>query len=133
VSIASGVRRSLAAATAVVLVAALLLAGWHRATVEHGRCVEHGEEIHLQRIAGGGNAVADAGIAEMTAAGWQLTDGDEHCEILASSHAPAAAVTAAEHHVTMIDGDVPSLLVSLEAPNPAVLFRLAPKTSPPLV
>jgi hypothetical protein len=37
-----------AALAAIFLVASMGLAGWHRATVIHGRCFEHGEELHLQ-------------------------------------------------------------------------------------
>jgi hypothetical protein len=124
--------RAVAALAAVVLVACTLLVGWHKATVTHGVCVEHGDEVHLDRV--GDAERAQAGDADQIGTStWELIDGDHHCAIAAISRDPHAAC----------GGDAaaaaPDLSDDATTPPPAraaaaavALYRLAPKTSPPV-
>lgn len=114
------------------LIAALLgSVGVHRhATVEtHARC-EHGAEVHVERV-GEAVAVPDAGGGPVLADPvWWESEGDHHCG------AVAPIVCAQPELVTVLVGlpagfeaDVPD--VSRVAITTA-LYRLAPKTSPPI-
>ncbi len=108
----------------------MVLVGYHRATVVHGRCLEHGEELHLERI-GAEQHVADAGFAQLTASGWALHEGDQHCEILATAGAPAIASPAPTAHHVAIASDAAPIPDTAAPPRACELLRIAPKTSPP--
>jgi hypothetical protein len=82
-------------------------------------------------VTGVGAAAIDAGAPSLTSSGWTLEDGDDHCEIVAASHSPAAVAAAGQHHVVLSTLDAPSPPIAAFAPAAAVLYLLAPKTSPP--
>jgi len=113
----------------MLLVASMVLVGWHRATVLHGKCVEHGEEVHLEKIADHVPAPSDS----IAPSSWLQLGGDSHCEILATANTPLTASHApvAHHAVIVSVADAP--LVAIAPPVAAQLYRLAPKTSPPAV
>jgi hypothetical protein len=124
--------RALAATAAFVLVACTLLVGWHRATVTHGVCAEHGGDLHLDKVAE--HACAhDSDADQVDGNTWELRDGDHHCQILATSRDPLsapAAATAAAAPDPFDDGAAPP--PALAAPAGLARYRLAPKTSPPV-
>jgi hypothetical protein len=122
----------LAATTAWLLVASILLVGWHRAHVVHGVCAEHGEEIHYERVAGA-HAATGSDVASLTDVGWIASDGDSHCEILATAHTPHQASVAPTHHHVVVAAVDPTPPWLTPAPPALALYRLAPKTSPPRV
>lgn len=113
------------------MVVSMGLVAWHQATVVHGRCAEHGEEIHLIKIADGGPVIADPATPAMTASDWLRLAGDEHCELLATIHATTTARAAIAAHTTIAAHVAPPVPFLPLAP-PATLYRLAPKTSPPV-
>ena len=80
--------RATAALAALVLVGATLLVGWHKASVEHGVCAEHGEELHLRRLnpTVASPAAEPDGASRVGAATWELKDGDHHCAVAATTH-----------------------------------------------
>jgi hypothetical protein len=127
VSIRSRARRTTAAFAAWLLVASIVLIGWHRATVLHGKCLEHGEEVHLEKLADRAPAASDS----VAPSNWLQVEGDSHCEILATAHTPLAAAHApVAHHVVVVTiADAPPIAIA--TPIAAALYRLAPKTSPP--
>ncbi len=119
-----------ASIAALVLLVASLLAGWHHAEVAHGRCSEHGEEVHLARV--DGTVVAPAPDAtQISSSPWVAVDGDDHCQIVVATHRACDPVTAPAF--------LPATLEHVVVPQPrvvafaATLYRLAPKTSPPVV
>jgi hypothetical protein len=130
VKVSVRVHRTVAALAALVLVATMGLAGWHRATVLHGHCAEHGDALHLEKVADV-TVVADAGVSTISSSAFLLEDGDDHCEILAASHTTAAVATGPHPHVTVAAHVAPTLPDTLVAPGAAALYLLAPKTSPP--
>ena len=123
--------RTVALLAALVMLASLGLVAWHRATVVHGRCAEHGEEIHLVQVASESGAIADPSQTALTASEWILGDGDDHCELLAADAAATAPTSHANVLLIVATPGVPALAVVPTAP-PATLYRLAPKTSPPV-
>ena len=124
-------RRALAAFAAVMLVGCMLLVGWHKATVMHGVCAEHGDELHLDRVSEHERAEA-SDSAQIESSTWVQVDGDHHCVIAATSRDPVSTAAA---HAAAAAPDVsdhappPPALV---APAAVALYRLAPKTSPPV-
>ena len=136
----SRAQRALAGFAAVVLVACTLLVGWHKATVTHGVCVEHGDELHLDRIIIGDEGIVAGGdheraapseSAQLESSTWQLRDGDHHCAIAATSRDPLAA-SSTEHAVAPAWVDDFRTPPVTAGPAPRTLYRLAPKTSPPV-
>lgn len=125
--------RALAGLAAVVLVACTLLVGWHKATVTHGVCVEHGDELHLGvNIIGSDHERAqDSDSDQIESSTWELVDGDHHCVIAATSRDPLAAGATLGASPDFAD-DHALLTPALAAPAAVALYRLAPKTSPPV-
>jgi hypothetical protein len=124
-------RRALAAFAAVVLVGCTLLVGWHKATVMHGVCAEHGDELHLDRV--GEHQRAEASdSAQIESSTWVQGDGDHHCTIAATSRDPIAAGASHAAAAAPDVSDHASLPHALVAPAAVALYRLAPKTSPPV-
>ncbi|MCE9577067.1 MAG: hypothetical protein K8W52_28225 [Deltaproteobacteria bacterium] len=123
--------RTVAFLATLVMLASLGLVAWHRATVVHGRCAEHGEEIHLVKVAGDSEAIADPSQTALTAAEWILGDGDDHCELLAADAAATAPTSHAHVLLIIATPGVPAIAAVPVAP-PSTLYRLAPKTSPPV-
>lgn len=116
---------------AVAVLTAMLLAGWHHASVQHGRCVEHGEELHLSKV-GKALLAPTTDVAQISASPWAAVEGDEHCEISAVAHQPF-------HGAADVVLDVaPAAIATAALPPPpivaiaAAVYRLAPKTSPPV-
>ncbi len=129
---AARVRALTAAIAALMLVGCMLLVSWHRATVIHGVCATHGDEIHLSRTQAEVALAAsvDRAEAHVFAGGFVPQDGDHHCDLLATtaSVAPPAdgGDLVAHLDATLADAALP--------PAPALgaaRYRLAPKTSPP--
>ena len=128
---ASGIGRALALALAALfLVASIGLAGWHRATVMHGTCAEHGEALHFQKVAQA-PAEADHEASSISRSTFVPGEGDEHCEILAAAAAAVDAPVAAQHHVVLEAHAAPPALIA-HVPQSSALYRVAPKTSPPV-
>lgn len=133
--------RALAGFAAFVLVACTLLVGWHEATVMHGVCAEHGDELHLDvitigdggTVAGGDHERAEASDSDqIESSTWVPVDGDHHCVIAATSRDPIT--TAAGHDVAAAAdlSEPTSLPPALAGPAAVAIYRLAPKTSPPV-
>jgi hypothetical protein len=109
-----------------VVIAATLFAGWHHATVRHGPCGQHLAQIGESVPAATGEASA------VFASPWARFEGNARCEILAAADQPAETDAA------------PTIVVALGSidpftlPPPSIveiavaLYRLAPKTSPPV-
>lgn len=122
-------QRALAGFAAAVLVACTLLVGWHKATVTHGVCVEHGDELHLDQISDHERA-SSSDSAQLESSTWQLRDGDHHCAIAATSRDQVDA-TSSEHEIAPVaSGEV--WQPPITSPSARSLYRLAPKTSPPV-
>jgi hypothetical protein len=124
------VNRIVAAVAALLVVGGTLVVGWHRATVTHGVCVEHGDELHLERVADHERASAD-GVARMEASTWEVRDGDHHCQVAATSRTAVAVgddPTVSQAPPASVDQDLPHTVARASA---VALLRIAPKTSPP--
>ena len=123
--------RAVAALAAVVLVACTFLVGWHKATVMHGVCAEHGDELHVGRV--GDDPHPEHGdAAELHDSPWELVDGDHHCAIAAASRDPHAAPGGHDAAAAPdLSDDATPLPPALVAAHAVALYRLAPKTSPP--
>ena len=119
----------------VGLLGCTMLIGWHRATVAHGRCVEHGDEIHLDRVGGVTAWVADGvddgdGQDHLGASDWAARDGDHHCDLLTAPHG-VASIDTPRLDAAHLEAPPAPPAPRVVAPASASLFRLAPKTSPP--
>lgn len=123
--------RASAAVAALVFVLTSVFGMVHEATTAHTRCAAHGELVDVDGIAGAvvGPACRTIGSAPALARG----HGDEHCllasAVRASRVAPRpptliAARAPIDSHVTS-----PPELAAVRA---AGLYRIAPKTSPPV-
>jgi hypothetical protein len=123
--------RALAAFAAVVLVGCTLLVGWHEATVMHGVCVEHGDELHLDRVSDHERAEA-SDSDQVESSTWVPVDGDHHCVITGTSRDPITAGASPDVAAAAALADEPSPPPALAAPAAVALYRLAPKTSPPV-
>ena len=113
----------------LVLVVGQLLAFAHQAATRHVTCAEHGEELEAATLAEAPHACADDHLI-----GIDGDAGDHHddCVVLRALHQNGAAP----------DGWIPPVLIAVEnyvvvdalqsfAPAYS-LYRLAPKTSPPV-
>jgi hypothetical protein len=132
VKVADRTRTTLAALAALALVASGLLAGWHRASVMHATCAEHGDEVHVEKVAGAERPDED-GASRLVSTSWQEAEGDHHCQLSATSRESVGA--DADPCVVTADPPVdhaPLAGVVADAAG-APLLRLAPKTSPPRV
>lgn len=127
-------RRALA-----VLLAGLYVVGafggiLHVAAVEHARCAEHGEVVHLE-----GAPRADARVGYYEEA--RLHAGEragthaehDHCLVLAPSSPVVAALSEADVSAHLDEGEGSSPLAREGGAHAAgePLFRLAPKQGPP--
>lgn len=101
----------------------------HTAVETHARC-EHGGFVHVERVSDAPPVQTADGHPTLAEPIWWETEGDHHCCSAVPFAAaapeihiqPAPALTAAEPH---------SAIISRVAIT-AALFRLAPKTSPPI-
>jgi hypothetical protein len=123
-------RTTLAAIAALALVASGLLAGWHRASVMHATCAEHGDEVHVEKVADGERHDEEGG-SRLVATDWQATEGDHHCQLSAISRESVGA----DADPCTVTADPPADLTPLAGlvaeHGGAPILRLAPKTSPP--
>jgi hypothetical protein len=124
--------RATAALAALVLVGTTLLVGWHKANVEHGVCAEHGEQLHLRRVAELAPQDAADHAARIGAATWELKDGDHHCAVAATTRSATSADTHAPQIVDAGEHVEQLALPAQLAVAHVELYRLAPKTSPPV-
>jgi hypothetical protein len=123
--------RLLAASAAALLVATSLLVSWHRASVIHGVCADHGDAMHLEKLADHAHAPDDP-ISHLEDGTWLPGEGDHHCAILAIARDPLGAPGDGGPVAEAAAGD-PGDLPTARVPAPAgALYRLAPKTSPPV-
>jgi hypothetical protein len=118
--------------------ALLALVGWltatagveHHVAVEtHTRC-EHGAEVHVERIGDAVPVVPSSRPILADPTWWAEHEDHHHCSATASIVAaapPCAAVPAVRP-----TPDASQLDPSLHVAVAAALFRLAPKTSPPI-
>jgi len=117
------------------LLASLLVADWHVATVRHGWCAEHGVQTHVEHDTA---SLAIAGDPHDGASALPGDDRegrepeDEHCTLGPQCHDHAVPTLSAPAAI-----DAPQL-ISILAPTPVAvvadatgLYRVAPKTSPP--
>ncbi len=114
-----------------MLVTSVLLVSWHRATVLHGHCLEHGEMIELTVVAAGPHATPNPGSAEMSSADWTRLGTGEHCAILAVTHVPLTSTASVALAHVVVASDVAAEPAPLPALVAVPLYSLAPKTSPP--
>ena len=124
--------RAVAAVSAALYLAGLLLTLGHQAEVTHLTCAEHGEPVHLAATVGPATPSTEEarlGPGELAAA---LHDHD-HCAVAATSRVgrPAAGLGARLLAVAPRRRALPSPVVTAVV-QPPLLFRLAPKTSPPV-
>jgi uncharacterized protein (DUF2237 family) len=123
--------RATAALAALVLVGTTLLVAWHKAHVEHGVCAEHGEELHLERT-GASTAQPVDDASRIRPSTFELEDGDHHCAVAATTR---HATTGGAHAPQVVDAGEHAVQLALPAQLAALhveLYRLAPKTSPPV-
>lgn len=122
-------RPATTAAFAVLLLVVGRLAGFaHEAGTRHVTCAEHGEQIETVSLAGPVDDCGDSHLIGVEGAG----GGHEDCEIAHALH--QSAHTA--NHVSFAQL---CLLVATQADAPPTtprlaldLYRIAPKTSPPV-
>lgn len=124
------VHRLVAALSAAALVVGVLLVGWHQATVIHGVCVEHGGELHLDKVADHDHAQDDP-TSRLERSAWILGDGDHDCTILATASA-ALVAPGAPSPVLAHEDAAPALPAARADAAVVAIYRLAPKTSPPV-
>ncbi|MBZ0237732.1 MAG: hypothetical protein K8M05_35790 [Deltaproteobacteria bacterium] len=104
----------------------------HVTTVEHGRC-EHGAEVHLERVGGDADAapMSEPGTGPVLAEPvWWESEGDHHCGAIAP-----IVCAAPELQATLLPapaGDEYERPGSSRVAVATALYRLAPKTSPPI-
>ncbi|HUQ05246.1 MAG TPA: hypothetical protein VM261_22235 [Kofleriaceae bacterium] len=124
--------RSRAIAALLGLLAIVLgSVGVHRhVSVEvHARC-EHGAEVHVERVGVAVAAPETGGGPTLAAPVWWETEGDHHCGVI-------APIVCAEPDVAVSPATLP-IGFATEVPGVSrvaiatALFRLAPKTSPPI-
>jgi len=119
-----------AAATAALFVLAGMMSLAHQATTHHVRCAEHGELIDAAEEAAGVSILAgDQAVAhELPAA---KAHGHDHCLLACAARestvVPLAPALAPTPHADAIVAVAPPIA----AVPGGVLYRTAPKTSPP--
>lgn len=126
--------RATAALTALVLFVGSLLGLAHEAATAHVRCAEHGEMVHAD-----GAAVTRLDASE---ADWQATargipaatghgHGHDHCLLASAIH--ATCVTARSSAIaTLATITRTTLALVPRGTQHRDLYRIAPKTSPPV-
>jgi hypothetical protein len=124
-----------AVASIVCLLASLLVADWHVATVRHGWCAEHGVQTHLGDKHSTVAAAVDhhAGASALPGDDGEGREADdEHCTLGPQCQDHAVPTLSAPPAI-----DAPQLISILTSTPVAVvadatgLYRVAPKTSPP--
>lgn len=128
-------RRQATWCVAVVCLVAQLLGWGHLIAVEHARCAEHGEVIHVDRAAAPERLTqehrGDERETSMADADRDDRHADDHCSWLAERRDVVLGVSA---HVTCLPtAELASVTPPRSAPPAAsiALLRLAPKLSPP--
>jgi hypothetical protein len=129
--IRSSTRAPIAAVAAIALVGALLVSGSHRAAVRHVECVEHGEQVEVEQV-GAVSDVTDTSAASFHASDWAVTGDDDHCGILGAASRPVSAAASGCDSVGVIALDDPAITITATPAPASALYRLAPKTSPPV-
>jgi hypothetical protein len=127
-------RRASGLLLAVVLVASQASAWFHAVAIAHVACLEHGEAVHRAAVRGGdGRATmprdtGPAGLrADLAAAG-----GHDHCANAALLRWRDVTLTAPSTLAPLaVAARSLSFAPARDSGHGAVLYRLAPKTSPP--
>lgn len=123
--------RWVVAVAAVVLFGAELVSAAHSAFVQHAVCAEHGEPIDLGPVLAEGPAAGDFDTVSTGASRAASSDDHHHCTF--SRRSPFAltrpkSLAALPFHRTTAHAPREPLLEAVVR-----LFRLAPKTSPPVI
>jgi hypothetical protein len=129
----AGPARASAALAALVFVLTSVFGVVHEATTAHARCAAHGELVDID---GAGAAAAVAGPADHTmgtAPALARGHGDEHC--LLASAVRASRISPRPPTLVAAIATIAALVTpgpELAAGRAAGLYRIAPKTSPPV-
>lgn len=122
---------------------ASLLTALHGLHVDHVRCAEHGEMVHVHDEEGADDAPAasqaapDDGAQHIGSSAPPLAHAHDHCQALsvreqgdAFAMSPASAVTlpGAPSNAVLVARSAPQGTIATTGPPP---LTLAPKTSPP--
>ena len=125
-------RRVHAALTALAFVAASLLGVLHEATTAHERCAVHGELVDsdgpLASVAVPVSAHDSLDGAQSSARG----HGDEHCLMASALRASRIAPRAPALAVATVTVAAAPVAAPSAPRVPVRVFRIAPKTSPPV-
>jgi hypothetical protein len=118
-----------AAFAVVVLVVGQLVALVHAASTRHVECAEHGEQLEAVSLAG-----ADDGCMQSHFIGVEGDGGGDHedCELVRALHqssdTPPQAPTS---FLLVLAAAAPAVVLPLASAT-SELYRIAPKTSPPV-
>lgn len=126
------VQRAIAAVTAAVLVLGGLVLAWHRAEVVHGICGEHGEALHLSKQDAEHAHAQDDETRHLEKSAWIQLEGDHHCALIATFRDPVVDERCTVAPELAPAEEAPALPAGAAAPRVAAIWRLAPKTSPPV-
>jgi hypothetical protein len=115
---------------AMVLVLAQLIGLAHQAAIRHVTCNEHGEELELAPLAEALHACGDQHLIAVAGD----TDSAHHddCLLARALHQSSAAPTPTPIIIPTLT-ELPAVAaLALAHARPATLYRIAPKTSPPV-
>jgi hypothetical protein len=115
---------------------ALLLqgsSGGHMLLVEHTRCAEHGELVHVDEghHHPGAWRVETDGAAFLGTSNEGSDEAHEHCAPVVDREDGLLHVTAAQCSPSLAGPDQPAMSTRAPAPVDRRRFRIAPKNSPP--
>jgi hypothetical protein len=103
----------------------------HWLLVEHARCADHGEWVHVAEEHHAHEAEDATPASPSVAAAERDAHGHDHCQFLVD----ARSLTPVSRPEALIPSPTESLGPDLIGPSdcslPVALYRLAPKTSPP--
>jgi hypothetical protein len=125
-------RRAQGLLLAVVLVVSQASAWFHATAVTHVACLEHGEAVHGAALPAREVAAVDVEAAPVVRADLAGVGGHDHCanaallrwrDVALSTPSTLAPLTPAPRPMPFV--------VSSDAPRGAVVYLIAPKTSPP--
>ena len=125
-------RRAQGLLLAFVLVLSQASAWFHATAISHVACLEHGEAMHGPALPARGVASVDPSLAAGVRADLAGVGGHDHCANAALLRWRDVALTAPPAFVPLVPSARP---MPLAAPSDdargAVVYLIAPKTSPP--
>jgi hypothetical protein len=126
-------RRASGLLLALLLAASQASAWFHAAAISHVACLEHGEAVHRPAVRDGAARAPDRGAQAGLRADLAAADGHDHCANAALLRWRDVALTAPTALAPLAP---PSGLLTpaawCDGARGAAVYRLAPKTSPPL-